>query len=35
VVEPFGDEFLAGSSLANDEYRALQRSGPARPFDRV
>ena len=35
VVEPLGDQLLAGAALADDQHRAVERRGTARPLDRV
>jgi hypothetical protein len=33
MVQPFGDQFLAGPAFANYEYGAIERSSTARPLD--
>src|SRR6478609_947915 len=35
VVKSLGDQFLAGSPLADHEHRAVERRSTARAFDRV
>ena len=35
MVQTFGDQLLARPPLANDEHRAVERRGAARPLDRV
>ena len=35
MVEPLGDQFLARAALADDQHRAVERRGAARPLDRV
>jgi hypothetical protein len=35
VVKTFGDQFLAGAPLANDEHRPIERRGAARSLDGV
>src|SRR5206468_7172313 len=35
MVKTFGDQFLAGAALPDDEHRPVQRRGAARPLDRV
>ena len=35
MVEPLGDQLLAGAALADDQHRPVERRGAARPLDRV
>ena len=35
MVEPLGDQFLAGSALVDYQSRAIERRGTARPLDRI
>src|SRR3990170_8102353 len=35
MMQPLGDQFLAGTALADYQNRAVERRGAARPLDRV
>ena len=35
MVEPLGDQLLAGAALADHQHRAVERRGAARALDRV
>ena len=34
-MEPFGDQFLAGPTLTDDQYRTVQFGGPRGALNRV
>jgi hypothetical protein len=34
-VKPLGDQFFSCTPFANDEHRAIEGCGAARPFDAV
>src|SRR5687768_18282045 len=35
MVEPLGDQLLAGAALADYQHRAIERRGAARALDRI
>src|SRR4051794_26984567 len=35
MVQPLGDQLLAGAALTDDEHRPVERRGAARPLDRI